>query len=487
MNWLSRLWPKALPPAARLEERQDVAIVRTQARPSWDQSFSGFINPFFKIPHAQNLYLLEQIPALIPSVGSAMRVLTQLVGCPKVVSENKAAAEEAMEWWENLRVNRTGTGGGLWFAGHVKDHLLYGRSHAEVIPTARYNEVLALQQLHTRTIEMRPRSGYGVDLVQVQPFFSFDGKVLDQDLILTTIHDYQQDNPHGCSIICNLPRVSEILNRMLESLAATWERFGTPTFFVNYRPAKEISDPNGTKGAEVVASAMTGLQDAMLAKANNQTRDFGAAGDFDIQILGAQGEALDIAVPGRMILEEITSVFGLPSWMLGKHWSTTERLSENEAKLIGENVAEIRLHLLPSLRYLFTLRQLLVGRPFDFTLDWDAPSLIDAQGQATAEKMQADADAAQLKYDLELARLGILDMWQIAERHVDELKGKDQAEIERRLPRLLAEPPMPMLPAGPGGGQPGEDGQPQRPNVPFGGARSLTYSDGLLVKSNGRH
>ena len=116
-NWLQRLLGRALPRQAQLPERRDVAIVRPQARASWEQGQIGFVNPWFRIPHMQNLYLLEQIPGLIPSVGSAMRVLTQLVGCPKIVSENKSAAAEAMEWWEGLRVNRTGAGGGLLVLG----------------------------------------------------------------------------------------------------------------------------------------------------------------------------------------------------------------------------------------------------------------------------------------------------------------------------------------------------------------------------------
>ena len=367
---------------------------------------------------------------------------------------------------------------------------MYGRAHAKIIPTARYNEVFALQELHTRSIEMRPREGYGVDLVQNIGLggFGFE-KPLDQDLILTTIHDYHQDNPHGCSIICNIPRVAEILNRMLESLAATWERFGTPTFVAIYKPSKEISDPSGTKATEVISSVVTGLEAAMLAKANGQTRDIAAAGDFDIQILGAAGETLDIEVPGRLILEEITSVFGLPSWMLGKHWSTTERLSENEAKLIGENIDELRSHLIAGIRYLFTLRQLLVGRPFDFTIEWDAPSLMDAQSEAQADKTKAEALSANIKANRELWNLGALTELDFVRRVRPDLEEATDAEIRTACPELLAVPPVAMSPFGGGGPvPPGEEPAAGRPN-PFGGARSLTYADGLVKvgNGNGRH
>jgi len=488
MNWLERLGlVKALPrEVTSLQPR--TAITQPRARLSWEQGFSGFVNPFFTVPQNQNLYLLEQIPQLIPSVGSALRILTQLVGCPKVESENMAAAQEANEWWEMLSVNQTGHGGGVWFSGHCYDHLLYGRAHAEIILTARQQEVFALQELHPRTIELRPRAGYGVDLVQSNTFLGLRQALEPRELFLTTVHGFAQDSPQGASILMNLPRVAEILNKMLVSLSNTWERYGTPTFFVRYRPAKEISDPNGTKATEVIGTVVSGLEAAMLAKASGQTRDFGAAGDFDVEILGANGEALDIEVPGRLLLEEISSAFGLPAWMLNKHWSTTERLSTEQAKLLGEGIDEIREHLEPSVRYLFELRQAIVGRPFDWSIDWDAPSLVDAKAEADAQKAKAEARSAQLKVDKELWTLGMLEAWQVAERNVEDLEGMSQAEIESRLPDLLAVPPAPVSPFG-GGGQPGEEPPAGQPNRPVPGARSLSYGvDELLVKTgNGRH
>jgi len=487
MNWLTRLWTsKALPrEVTSLQPR--TAITQPRARLSWEQGFAGFVNPFFTVPQNQNLYLLEQIPQLIPSVGSALRILTQLVGCPKIESENMAAAQEANEWWEMLPVNQTGHGGGVWFSGHCYDHLLYGRAHTEIILTARQQEVFALQELHPRTIELRPRQGYGVDLVQSNTFLGLRQALEPRELFLTTVHGFAQDSPQGASILMNLPRVAEILNKMLVSLSNTWERFGTPTFFVRYRPAKEISDPSGAKASEVIGTVVSGLEASMLAKASGNTRDIAAAGDFDIEILGANGEALDIEVPGRLLLEEISSAFGLPAWMLNKHWSTTERLSTEQAKLIGEGVDEIREHLEPSVRYLFELRQAIVGRPFEWDICWEAPSLVDQKGEADAEKAEADALAAKTKANKDLWSLGVLKPFEFVQRVRPDMAEKTEAEILAALPELLAQPPAPVSPFG--GGPPGQEEQGGPPNRPVPGTRSITYvEDELLVKStNGRH
>lgn len=486
-NWFQRLFGRALPTAAQLPSRQDVALVQPRARKTWEQGPGGFISPFFRIPQAQNLFLIEQIPQLIPSVSAALRILTQLVGCPKVVSDNKSAAKETMDWWERVNVNQISTGGGNWFPGHVRDHLLYGRAHAEIIATARYREVFALQTLHPRSIELRPRPGYGVDLIQVQPF-GMPAPLEPRELFLTTVHDLAQDNPNGTSILASLPTVSQILNKMLAALGETWERYGVPTYVIIWDPPEGLSDPNGSKARAVVTEALTGLENAVLAKANGQTRDFGAAGKFRIEILGAAGENLQIQGDGRFIEEELLSVFGLPSWMLGKTWSTTERLSTEQAKLIGESIDEIRDHLEPSVKYLFEFRSLLVGRPFEFELEWEAPSLVDEKGSADAEKAQADALAATTKANRELWSLGALTAIEFVQRVRPDMADRTEAQILRDLPDLMETPPAAMVPFG-GGGQPQEGNPPPRPN-PFGsGARSLTYSDDeerLVKNGNGK-
>jgi hypothetical protein len=481
-NWLQRLLARALPRQAQLPERQDTAFVRPQSRASWDSGF-GFVNPFFKIPAGENLYLNEQMVQMVPPINAAIDRITQLVGCPVVMSDDEAAKEELNEWLEGVRVNRVQTGFSNLFPGLVKAHLTYGRAHCEIIPTARYTDVYALQLLHSRTIEAMPKAdGYGVQWVQSWPGF-FQGRPLDDQLLLTCVHDMRDDNPNGSSLLFGMAFMVEVYNKMTVSLKNTWERFGTPIYFVRYRPVKEISDPQGTSAREVIATVMTGIQSAMSAKANGQTQDFGAAGDFDVEILGADGQDLDIRIPGEHILQGIVAKTGLPPWMLGYNWGVTERKASVEASLLGEQVAEIRQHLESEVKYLLNLRQAMVGRPFDFDLEWEAPSLIDAMETAQSEKAAAEASAAQLKHDLELARLGMLEMWQIASRHIDELKGKPQAEVEAALPRLLAEPPALAPVAGPG--QPREGGGPPTPPSFPGGARSITYSDNLLLTKNG--
>jgi hypothetical protein len=486
MNWLERLSKAVLPRQARLPERQDVAIVQPMARPSWQLTPFGFVNPFYRIPAKENLYLNEQLVEMIPIIGAAVDRITQLVGCPKVESENKALAAEVNDWWMNLKVNRVQTGGGNLFSGWIKSHLVYGRAHVEIIPSATYRDVYALQLLHSRTIEARPRENrYGVEWVQQWVTFG-EPRLLDDDLLLTIVHDVRDDNPNGTSLLYGLPFVAEIYNKLLASLKETWERFGVPSYVVRYIPNENISDPDGTRGTAFLNQALAGLQSHASARANGMGRDFGVVGDGSIEILGANGETLDIEVPGRQILEQIVAKTGLPPWMLGLHWSTTERMSSVQASLLSEQIDEVREHAEAEWRYLVDLRQALVGRPLPegWKTHWDAPSLIDQMETATAKKAEEEAQSARLKRLEREWTLGIRQDWEVARDARPDLEGATEAEVRAACPDLLAQPPVPMMlpAAGPGGREEGgrEEGeQPANTARPFG--RSLTYG------GNGRH
>ena len=63
-------------------------------------------------------------------------------------------------------------------------------------------------------------------------------------------------------------------------------------------------------------------------------RDFVAVGDVEIKVIGADGQILDSEVPVRQILEQLVAKTGLPPFLLGLSWSSTERMSKQQADLL---------------------------------------------------------------------------------------------------------------------------------------------------------
>ena len=71
-------------------------------------------------------------------------------------------------------------------------------------------------------------------------------------------------------------------------------------------------------------------------------RDFVAVGDVDIQVIGADAPVLDSEVPVRQILEQVVAKTGIPPFMLGLSWSSTERMSSQQADMLTTEITAIR-------------------------------------------------------------------------------------------------------------------------------------------------
>jgi hypothetical protein len=486
MNLLERLGlVKALPPQARQPEREEVRVAATTGRASWETSIGFGFNLYTRIPQHQNLRLFEQLVDTIPVVNAALERITQMVGCPKLVTEDENAKAEFDEWWMRLPVNRIQLGGDNWFAGWLIDHLTYGRSHAEILLNGSRTDVFGIQSLHARTVELRPRPrAYGVDLVQNLGVFGSEIE-LPADLMLTAVHDIRNDSPQGNSLLMGLPFVGEIYGKLLVSTRNVWERFGVPVVNVNYEPPEGTSDPSGTKGLAVAQSAAAVYSQIERSRVEGRTANLATSGKVTFNVIGAEGETLNLAVPEQVIIDQIIAKTGLPPMLLGVHRTTAERLSWVQAQLLSKLITSIRGHVGPEMLYLIRLRQALIGRPVpDASLEWDAPSLIDEVEQAKADLARAQADAAEQKVGMEDWRTGVLQNWEYARLRRPELEGKTKEEVLKACPDLLDAPPMMMSPFG-GGGAGEEDTPPREPNSPLG--RSLYSSKAFGGNGNGRH
>ncbi len=408
--------------------------------------------------------------------------MVQLVGCPYVEAEDEVKAE-IQEWQDNVVVNRLMTGFHNWFSTAVFDHLLYGRSHTEIILPDDKRDIYALQPLHTRTIELRPnrdpQDHYSLDIVQILAMRGM-WVTLNKRLILTFLHDVRNDLPQGNSLLFGLPFVGEIFTSMFKDQKRLWERFGTPSYHIRYVPPPTLADPTGARSTTFMQQIMNLWNTVMSNRANGDVGDFGTAGDVEVRVIGAAGEALDFVKPLREIVSQLISTTGLPPFLLGMQWQTTEALSSVEGALLSQMVTEIRNHIEPEVKYLISLRQLLAGKDPTFTLAWRAPTLIDLMETARAELFNAKADAQKIANGQDLWRLGVQSNIQFARSMRPDLEDATDEEVMIACPLLLAQPPAPTPPGG------GFGGEELNPDTAGGGAtRSLTYE--RLMRKNGRH
>jgi hypothetical protein len=475
--------PIPLPSPTDDLEREVPPLYRPQARASWQPLTADLGNPWFRIPQEQNLRLFEQLVETIPVLARALRCIVQLVGCVTIDADDETKAE-IEQWMRDVVVSRIATGFDNWLSVWLYDSLLYGRAHAEIILPLSRREIYAIQELHPRTIDLRPTlDGYSLDIVQIMAMRGM-WITLNKRLIVTATNDLAVDMPHGRSLLYGLPFLAEIFTSMHKDQKRIWERFGTPCYHIRYMPPPEMPDPTGTRGTAFIGQMMNLWNTLMLQRANGDIADYGTAGDVEVRVIGAAGEQLKFVEPLREIVSQLIAKTGLPPFMLGMQWQTTETMSAVEGGLLSQMIEQIRQHVEPELYYLIRLRQLLAGKNPEFKIGWTSPTLIDLFEKARAAMFQAKADAQDIANDEDLWRVGVIDNVTFARRHRPDLEDKTDDEIRALLPDLAALPPAPSQP----GAGFGAELQPDTSGGAGSGARSLTYD--LLTKSgrtNGRH
>lgn len=122
-----------------------------------------------------------------------------------------------------------------------------------------------------------------------------------------------------------------------------------------------------------------------------EVRDFVAIGDVNIKAIGADSPILDSSVPVKQMLEQIVSKTGLPPFLLGLSWSTTERMSSQQADMLTSELEYYREVLNPVLIKIcdeFLRRE---GISCSFEIEWVDISLQDMTELARARLYNAQA------------------------------------------------------------------------------------------------
>ena len=125
---------------------------------------------------------------------------------------------------------------------------------------------------------------------------------------------------------------------------------------------------------------------------SGSVRDFVAVGDVDIKVIGGDAPILDSEIPVRQLLEQIVAKTGIPPFMLGLSWSSTERMSSQQADLLTSEITAIRRSLEPAVRRVCRLWLRLHGWSEDLEVEWEDINLQDLVEEARAELYHAQAE-----------------------------------------------------------------------------------------------
>ena len=201
----------------------------------------------------------------------------------------------------------------------------------------------------------------------------------------------------GTSLLAGLPFVSDVLMKIYASIGQNFERIANLRYAVTYRPGANAVDRACAR--EIAQNIAREWADAMDSAKHGAIKDFVAVGDVDIKVIGADNQMIGTEVPVRQMLEQIVAKLGVPPFLLGLNWSTTERMSAQQADILTSELESYRRLLTPVLIRICTVFLRLRGYACGVDIAWDNINLQDELELANArmQNLQADKLARELE------------------------------------------------------------------------------------------
>jgi len=344
----------------------------------------GIIDGYVPLAMPQ-LKLYYALREAVPVIDAAVFKLVRLTGGFTVECDSAAQAE-LDEFVQSVPVGGNRQGLSAFVSSYFEQLLTCGTAIGEIVtdtdgvPRALFNAPLENVELK------RNENGFDIDI------FTRNGmeisKVSRPEMCLLSVLNPDPGALTGNSMLKGLPFVSSVLLRIFESIGANWERVGNLRFAVTYNPKNDAMDRAYAKDRALQVAKEWG--EAM--QSGSEVRDFVAVGDVQIKVIGADNQILDSEVPVRQMLEQIVAKTGLPPFMLGLSWSSTERMSSQQADVLTSELEAYRRILTPVIKKICTAYLRSKGYSCGTKVLWDDITLQDEVELSRAELYRAQAE-----------------------------------------------------------------------------------------------
>lgn len=333
--------------------------------------------------------LYRAIREAIPVLDAAVLKTIRLTGGFTVKCEDKTAEKELAEFLKTIDVGRSQKGIDSFIDCYLDSLLTCGRSVGEIVTDGNH-EIVAVLCGNVCDVQLKEGTSALDFVICGRGETGMFEPLPYQELILFTPLNPEADAPYGVSIFRSMPFLAEILLKIYNTIGVNWERTGNVRYAVVYKPQGDVLDrAYAQERSQQIAREWSA---AMQSGKNGSVRDFVAVGDVDIRVIGADGQILDSEVPVRQILEQLVSRTGIPPFMLGLNWSSTERMSAQQADLMTSELTAIRRTLTPVVEKICSLWLRMHGYACDFEVEWNPINLQDAVEQSKAALYAAQAE-----------------------------------------------------------------------------------------------
>ncbi len=377
MKWLERRKKERKPPAPAVQVR------RGSGHPF------GALDRYVPLQPGE-LALYRCIREAVPIVDAAVWKLVRLCGGVSVRSADPAAQAGLERFWTTVDTGWGQRGAQSFLDRYLDDLFTCGRALGELVLTGDGRDVAALLCADPEQVEVRE----GDSPMDFRLCLRENGTARElpwQELLLFTPFQPTGDAPYGVSLLRSMPFLTEILLKIFQATGQNWERAGNLRFAVVCKPGED----DGAFAQERCREVAQEWSSAMQSTRDGTVRDFVAVGDLDIKVIGADCQVLDSQVPVRQILEQLVARTGLPPFMLGLSWNSTERMSAQQADLLTSEITAIRRSVEPVLTRAAELWLAVHGFDARAELVWDDINLQDLVEEAKSRLYRAQAEQLQ--------------------------------------------------------------------------------------------
>ncbi len=331
--------------------------------------------------------IYRQLREAIPVRDAAISKLVRRSGGLEVVCRDRDAQQAMAIFLRNVPCGRGQVGIDRYFSGYMDSLLTIGRAVGEIGVSGGH--VRGVCWGDATQIEIQ-EDGSPMEVVLWGPDVTGRMRPLPYQLrLLFTALVPLPSHAYGVSLFRGMPFLADILMKIYAAIGSNWERAGNVRYSVICKDSQDM-DPAAVqeRGAQMAQEWAKAMEDGK----NGTVRDFVAVGDVEIKVIGGEAPILDSQVPVRQILEQLVAKTGLPPFLLGLNWSTTERMSTQQVDILTSELWALRRTVEPAMGKISRTFLALEGLDDRVEIGWKDISLQDITQEAQAELYKAQAE-----------------------------------------------------------------------------------------------
>lgn len=334
----------------------------------------------------------------VPVIDACIGKIIRLVGGFEAKANDTRFQPALDNFIKGVRVGSSGRSFHTFLDSYLDSLLTYGCAVAEIVYDKSNTGIAGIYVAPVANMDIRE----GKTSLSRQ-YFAFHGtkpvRLSHPENLVFTALSPTPESPFGVSVLKGLPSLSAILLRIYECIGQNFDRVGNVRYAVTYKPSGDNGDRAFAR--ERAAQIAKEWSSGMTAMKNGDIRDFVAVGDVGIKVIGADNQIIDTEIPVRQLLEQLIAKLGIPPFLLGLSWSTSERMSAQQSDILTSELEYYRRTLEPAMEQILNTYLRLCGSADGLRIEWDNINLQDESELALARFRNAQARAIEISNEKE--------------------------------------------------------------------------------------